>query len=73
MIKVWCENYKCQYNKKLEKPIQFKFRKMYYKAFEDDMCKGECTKDEILVNSVEFQNRDTLMEYACCVEAENES
>ncbi len=73
MIKVFCENYKCPYNKKLEKSIQFKFRKGHYEAFEGNECKGMCSKEDILISSSIFQNRDTLMEYACCIEAENDS
>lgn len=65
-MRVYCDNEKCQFFIKLKDKKSFQFRKGYYKPFEEDFIKGECSCDEIIVNSVELHNRDISQDQAIC-------
>jgi len=69
---VWCKNTKCKYNRFLDEPINFMFRKHYYVPFKDDLCYGECRRDEILINSLDTESKDIIYHFAYCVEVNNE-
>lgn len=64
-MKIYCKNDKCRYNKKLDKPINFQFRKHHFDAF-DNLCEGECSKDEMLIIATDYQNREVQMDCAIC-------
>ncbi len=63
-MKIYCKNYECQFNKKLEEPYQFKYSKIYT-PFEDDKCRGECTIEPILT-TFEEENKDFKYEVCQC-------
>ena len=44
-MKIYCRNYTCEHNKKLDKPVKFCYGKHYVSFVEDDKCEGECSKD----------------------------
>lgn len=41
-MNIYCKNYKCPFNKKLDEPINFKFSQVYT-PFEGDKCNGKCS------------------------------
>ena len=44
-MKIYCRNYACEHNKKLEKPVRFYYNRFYTPIGEiDGKCEGECSK-----------------------------
>ena len=69
-MKVYCKNNKCKWFRFLSNPIHFRFRKGHYVAFDDDACYGECRKEDILINSIDTEGRQTNYRIAVCCEVE---
>lgn len=47
-MKIYCLNYSCGYNRKLEEPIHFVYGRFYVPLFsskEENACEGECSRD----------------------------
>jgi hypothetical protein len=67
-LKIYCKNYDCPYNKKLEEPYQFKFSQIYT-PFEDDKCKGECSSKVYNFDMFNISKSDFVYELSECVNA----
>lgn len=71
-MKIYCKNKKCRYFRFLSNPIHFRFRKGYYIPFDDDLCYGECRREEILINLIDTEGRQTNYKLAVCSDMEKD-
>ena len=66
----YCKNYNCKWIRFLSEPIHFKFNDFTYVAFDDDLCLGECRKEETTFNSMDLTFGGILYNISVCADLE---
>jgi hypothetical protein len=68
-MKIYCRNYKCGYNRKLEEPVHFIYGRFYVPLFsskDENLCEGECIKDFCGFVAKEITSHSTKQKVAEC-------
>lgn len=66
-MRILCKNYKCEFNRKLEKPTTILLRKNYVPlSKKDGLCEGECTKEFCGFDSVGIDTNKVVYSVAQC-------
>lgn len=70
-MKIYCKNYNCPFNRKLDSPINFKYSQIYT-PFEGDKCKGECTAKFYEFDQYNVDIADFTYELSECIHESKE-
>jgi hypothetical protein len=65
---IYCKNTECKFNKKLDKPINFRYSK-YSTPFDDNLVEGSC-RIIPLIKAVEFNDINFKIEQPTCNKSE---
>ena len=69
-MQIFCSCYLCRWNRFLDVPIRFQHRKHYYVPFENDVCRGECTKGDIEIGYYDLKTQARIYKNAPCMSRE---
>ena len=67
MTKIYCKNYHCPENRKLESPVKINLRKFYTPIGSDNLCSGECQNKIPNMVSAGLSGENVEYSVALCV------